>query len=115
LVNLLSKWWTTEYFGCAYDSNNIYSRDDKRAIDILESTTRKVGERYETSLLWKSDNVVLPDNRLMAEKRLHNLESRLDRYPVLKEAYANTVLSDLEKGYARVLSDQRYMPYRKRL
>ena len=39
------------------------SREDLRAEDILEKTTRSVNGHYETGLLWRSENVELPNNR----------------------------------------------------
>jgi hypothetical protein len=84
----------------------VQSRDDKKAMQILESTTRKVGNRYETGLLWKSDDIVLPNNKVMAEKRLESLERRLNRDPDLKVAYEKTFLGDVDKGYARLLSNE---------
>ncbi|XP_053691538.1 uncharacterized protein LOC128740053 [Sabethes cyaneus] len=33
------------------------SAEDKRAREIMERTTKRVGERFETGLLWKSDSI----------------------------------------------------------
>ena len=106
LSNLVKKWWTTESFGCSYDIKHARSAEDERALQILESTTRKVGDRYETGLLWKDSEVKLPSNRPLAEARLESLERRLDRNPELKEAYVKSMQSDIEKGYLKKLSPE---------
>lgn len=48
----VQEWWKTESFGCKYDG--------PRPIQILESTTQKVGDRYVTGLLWKDPTTKLP-------------------------------------------------------
>ena len=62
---LLQEWWTTEAFGTKFDYNQPISQEAKRAIEIMEKSTRKIGSRYETGLLWKNDNVSIPDNKGM--------------------------------------------------
>ena len=104
LSQLVQQWWKTESFGCTHDMSTIDSEEDKRARDILQTSTVKKGDRYETGLLWKTDDVYLPNNTIMAEKRLYSLERRLDRDPTLKDAYEQVLLGDVEKGYARLLS-----------
>ncbi|XP_055542957.1 uncharacterized protein LOC129728539 [Wyeomyia smithii] len=46
------------------------SAEDKRARSILEHTTKRVGNRFETGLLWAKDDVSFPDSYPMALKRL---------------------------------------------
>ena len=42
----------------------VLSREDMRAVDILERTTKLTAdEHYETELLWRRDDVRLPNNR----------------------------------------------------
>ena len=75
-----------------------FSANDRRAENILQSTTTKVGDRYQISLLWKP-NVDLPKNRWVAERQLRTLEQRLQKDPTLKEQYKKTIDDDLAKGY----------------
>ena len=73
----VQEWWKTESFGCKYDGQVSRSVEDHAAIQILESTTQKVGDRYETGLLWKDPTTKLPNNRSVAESHLRSLERRL--------------------------------------
>ncbi|XP_062537861.1 uncharacterized protein LOC134206187 [Armigeres subalbatus] len=66
------------------------SKEEKRARDILEQTTKRVGDRFETGLLWKT------------ERRLEHLERRLEKTPDLYENVKQQVVEYLQKGYAHV-------------
>ena len=46
---------------------------------------------YETGLLWKADDIVLPDNRKLAEKRLESLKRRLQKEPSLEQKYRSVM------------------------
>lgn len=104
---MLRDWWSTESFGTKYEKTVIQSIEDERAQQILEKTTTKVtSNRYETGLLWKKDDVKLPDNKEMATKRLISTERRLKQNPEKAEAYKATIKSYLEKGYAKKLTPE---------
>ena len=57
LQNQVKKFWTTETFGTKYEKAELHSESDKRALSILDKTTKRVAERYETGLLWRDDCV----------------------------------------------------------
>ncbi|XP_055604358.1 uncharacterized protein LOC129752608 [Uranotaenia lowii] len=76
------------------------TEEDNRALAILEKTTKRVGDRFETGLLWAQDDVVLPDSYGMAKRRLECLERRMYRDERLKENLHKQVLEYVAKGYA---------------
>ena len=94
----VQSWWETESFGCKFAAET--SKTSK------PSTTRKVGDRYQTSLLWKDPNPQLPNNHVVAEKQLYSLEKRLAHDPGLARAYRDTISNNLEKGYCKKLSSK---------
>ena len=51
------------------------SREDMRVIHILQKTTRMCGD-YETGLLWRDEELKLPNNRCQAERRLESLKRK---------------------------------------
>jgi len=53
--------------------------DDVRAQQILDDTTVRVGRRYQTGLLWKTDHIMLPSSYEMAYNRLINIEKKMKR------------------------------------
>ena len=78
--------------------------EEKRARNILETSTQHTGERYASGLLWRFDDVMLPDNREAALKRFFAVERR----PVAQKDYANRYVSSIEQyanlGHARLLN-----------
>ena len=100
----LQNWWRTDSFGTKYQLEPPRTREDKRAIEILESTVRYVGDRYEARLLWKEKDVQLCDNRDVAEKRLKSTERTVKRDVVLAEKYSGIIKEYESKGYARKLT-----------
>lgn len=103
-------WWRTDTFGTKYSQGTPRSKEDKRAIKILEETVKNVGNRYEVDLLWKDPVVQLPDNRVMAEKRLESAERRLKRDPSIAEKYKETIDGYVQKGYAQKLDPRTPLP-----
>ena len=75
-------------------------------LESLSKTTRKVDGRYEVGLIWKDSSTALPNNRVVAEKRLELLEKRLEKDPQLQIKYAETIENDLQKGCVKKLEDQ---------
>ncbi|CAG4973044.1 unnamed protein product [Parnassius apollo] len=59
---------------------------EERALNILNKTVRRIpNNRYETALLWRTDNECLPSNRAQVESRLFNIEKKLDKNSELKK------------------------------
>ncbi|GBP85304.1 hypothetical protein EVAR_63643_1 [Eumeta japonica] len=51
---------------------------DKRALDILEKESRRTTDgRFQTGLIWRKEDVDIPNNRNTELSRLHNLEKKL--------------------------------------
>lgn len=111
----LQNWWRTDSFGTKYQHEPPRTREDKRAIAILESSVRHTGDRYEASLLWKKKDVQLCDNREVAEKRLKSTERSVKRDRALAERYSGIIKEYEAKGYARKLTPaEAAMPSSKR-
>jgi len=106
LNEMVKTWWRTESFGCRYGSDERRSKEDELILKSLERTTCKVDGRYQVGLIWKNLNTNLPDNRAVAERRLHLLEKRLESDPELNAKYRQTIDDDLQKGYIKKLSEQ---------
>ncbi|XP_062538577.1 uncharacterized protein LOC134206858 [Armigeres subalbatus] len=76
------------------------SEEDRRAKEILRKTTKRIGDRFETGLLWKNDCSEFPDSYIMAVKRLIGLENRLRKDPELYAKVRTMIADYLVKGYA---------------
>lgn len=75
---------------------------EQRALKLLNDTCRKIDgcNRYEAGLLWRSDDVTMPDNRAQALSRLINLEKKLDRNEEQRKEYGRQVDNLIQAGYA---------------
>ena len=100
LANQLSKWWDIESYASNCDVTG-HSKEEQRAIKTLEQTTRFNGERYEVGLLWREDEVKLPNNFYSAMGQLKSLERRLQKDEALKKRYKETIDTDVNAGYVR--------------
>ncbi|XP_058824875.1 uncharacterized protein LOC131685286 [Topomyia yanbarensis] len=59
------------------------SAEDKKAMEIMERTTKRIGERFQTGLLWKENNQRFPESIQMALRRNLQLERKLMKNPEL--------------------------------
>lgn len=79
------------------------STEDERALKHLEETTNFLSDLglYKTDhLLWKDEEVMLPNNHPLPERRLRNLKRSLDKDSDRAKAYYDTVETYIAKGYA---------------
>lgn len=98
----LEKFWSTDSFGSHRVTDVPQSEEDRRATRMLESGTRQMSKgNYESGMLWKSDTVVLPNNRSQAYKRFISQRRRLAANPVTHRLYCEGMRGDLSKGYSR--------------
>ncbi|XP_065081800.1 uncharacterized protein LOC135704263 [Ochlerotatus camptorhynchus] len=95
----LKKYFSFEEAGIK-STGAVMSEEDKRCARILETTTKRVDERFESGLLWKYDNFEFPDSYPMAVKRLQCLESRMAKDPSLKQNILRQIDEYQQKGYA---------------
>ncbi|XP_065078348.1 uncharacterized protein LOC135701466 [Ochlerotatus camptorhynchus] len=82
------------------------TEDDKRAKHTMQETTQRNGERYETGLWWKHNNVEFPDSYGMAVKRLECLERRMAKDAILRENIMRQLQEYQAKGYAHRASGE---------
>ncbi|XP_048587898.1 uncharacterized protein LOC125571976 [Nematostella vectensis] len=115
LQHQIERFWDLESFGTksvgtdkgspSFISHHL-SREDRKAIDKLEKTITKRDGHYETGLLWRDDDVTLPNNRNEADKRLNSLKRKFSREPGLEEKYRAAMEKYITKGHARKLSPE---------
>ncbi|XP_062538908.1 uncharacterized protein LOC134207201 [Armigeres subalbatus] len=78
------------------------TEEERRAREILERTTKRIGDRYETGLLWKTDDPRFPDSYPMALRRMKQLEKRLDKNPKLRDNVSKQIEEYQQKGYTHL-------------
>ncbi|XP_062714095.1 uncharacterized protein LOC134290888 [Aedes albopictus] len=95
----ITAYFATEEVGARPVAEGL-SKEEQRALQILQQTTIHVGTRYESGLLWRYDHFELPDSYPMAFKRLQCLQRRMNKDPVLKEEIHRQIQEYIRKGYA---------------
>ena len=61
LAEQIKLWWDIESYASRCDVSG-RSKEDEKALQMLEQTTKFDGERYEVGLLWKRNDPFLPNN-----------------------------------------------------
>ena len=81
LAEQIKTWWGIESYASRGDVSG-RSKEDEKALQMLEQNTKFDGERYEVGLLWKRKDPFLPNNYSSALSQMKSLEYRLEKKPV---------------------------------
>ncbi|CAG7825165.1 unnamed protein product, partial [Allacma fusca] len=112
---LMQQQFDTDAFGVRPNLELMKDSDTKQAERLLQETTQLIGSKYETGLLWVSDEMEFNSGYEQAFNRLINLENRLKRAPELSKVYQQKLDEYFQKGYARpvqvVGKRKRYFPH----
>ena len=79
------------------------SLEDRKAVQVMENHSRTDDGKYMINLPWKHDNVVLPDNRQVAKKRLDYLKRRFLKDDEYFSRYKEKMNEYLANNYARIV------------
>ena len=82
----------------------LLTKEEKRAMNILQNKTKLVNNRFEVGMLWKSDDVKLVNNRPLAVTRLLSTEKRLEKVPEIREIYVSKIDDYLKDGHVKELT-----------
>lgn len=104
LHDLVKDFFSLENFGVRPSKVSPESLQTKRARSILECTTTRTDQRYETGLLWRYDTFNFPDSKPMARRRLECLERKMRSDIDLGDNLRQQIQDYVKKGYARKLS-----------
>ena len=82
------------------------SREDKRALEQLEKTTKLADGQYEVGLPWVEDKATIQNNHFSAHSQFCSLERRLEKDESLKQRYEDNIIMELQNGYVRKLEER---------
>lgn len=106
IKEMMSSYFSIDSFGVKVPTEELVSKADERALDIMSKTLKPTEKGYEIGLLWKNDIVELPNSFRTALNRFLLLEKKVDKDQSLKEWYNGKIDEYVEKGYLKKLSPQ---------
>ncbi|XP_055628176.1 uncharacterized protein LOC129769750 [Toxorhynchites rutilus septentrionalis] len=106
LHNTVKRFFALDSIGITKPDKLIISNEDERAWSMMRSIITLENGHYKTGLLWKFDDVRLPDSKSMALRRWQCLERRMTRELELGATLRAKMEDYLRKGYARKLTTE---------
>ena len=106
LEEQMERLWKTDFGDSVLRLEVSPSLEDKRALEIMEKSMKRVDGHYQVALPWRCDPPYLPNNRLMAEKRCALLKKRLEKDKELLEKYRTAMKDYVEKGHAEQVPEE---------
>lgn len=105
--------FTIENFGVAASSVSLESKENDRALKMLERLTIRKGNHFETGLfLWKNEKIKLPYSYGVAKKRLECLERKGSK---VIEVINESMKDYIDKGYVHKLSPAELSEHHERI
>ncbi|XP_053698906.1 uncharacterized protein LOC128745862 [Sabethes cyaneus] len=104
LHETVKQYFTLDSLGIGARQNQLLSKEAEQALIKLRSTTMFFNGRYQVGLLWKYDDMRLPNNQSMALRRHHCLTKRLERDLELSRIVRSKMADYEHKGYIRKLT-----------
>ena len=101
LMQQLERFWRIDNAGVVSDDRVSMSIEDKRALAVMEKSAKLVDGHFQVPLPWKEKLPYLPNNRILAERRLNMLKKRFQQDSELFEKYKATIGDYLNKGHAK--------------
>lgn len=107
LHDLVESYFSMESIGIKRPSKVVESNENARARKIMKATiSQGIDGRYEVGLLWKTNDVSLPNSLPMATRRLRSFENRLRKNPQL-HAEVNKILREYhDVGYLEQIDEE---------
>ena len=102
----MQKWQDMETTASVWDVS-CQSKEAKRALSLLDRTTKHIRERSLSDLLCADDNPDLPKTYYSAYQQFLSMEKRVENDFDLKNAYQPTMGKDLECTSIRELDQDK--------
>lgn len=100
----VKQYFSLECLGITSPTRAIRSNDDARAMALLQQLTHFNNGKFETGLLWRYNDVRMPDSKSIALKRFSSLERRMEKDPEMARVLWEKMADYVSKGYVRKLT-----------
>ena len=98
LTEQMKSWYEMESYGAVKEADP-RSFSDRRAVEILETTTFNDGTRYQVGILWSKDDLHLPNTYYSALVQSKSPKKRLFSDQDFRLKYEKSIKDDVDKGY----------------
>lgn len=102
--------YNSEFNDIVFKEDKPMSIEDRRALTIMEKSVCQVENHYQVALPWRYNSPCLPNNRLLAERRLQLLRTRLKKDEKLRLKYRNVIEDYIVKDHARKIPENEIIP-----
>lgn len=106
IQELLKQQWSFDIRGTLSEYENNPSIEDKHCLEMLNQSIRRVNDKFESGLLWANENVILPESKSTALRRLQCLEKKMDRDKNYGNLYITKMNDYIKKGYLKKLTKE---------
>jgi hypothetical protein len=106
LHDMVTDFFSTENFGVRASMKPVEPKAERRARMLLERNTVEENGRYTTGLLWKYDNIALPESHKTAQQRFLCFEKQMQKNEEFGSLCRTKMRENIQKGYARKLSQK---------
>lgn len=111
LIELIKSSFSLDNVGIKHPIKPLICREDEEALEILRRTTKRVGQRFEAGLLWKTPRKPMPDSRPQAIRRDQQICLKMARDIQFEQAYTERMKYQIEENRLLPLNeDDRQLP-----
>ena len=103
LENMMTRLYNTEYEENLNSTKKGESVEDRDWLKKVERSIKTKDGHYEVGLPLAEDDLHLPSNRMMAERRLECLRAKLMKNKKLAEDYSSYMQDMIDRGYAELV------------
>ena len=86
------------------------SVEDKQFLKIMSDSAQIKDGHYQLELPFKQKNIMMPNNRKLAEQRAESLKSKFKRNKVFHDEYKTFLEAVIAKGHAQLLPQEQLKP-----
>ena len=96
----LERMWKTDFPDAErhHSEKTLPSLNDKEAVKLVEASIVRENNRITVGMPWKTDKDKIPNNKVVAERRLQSLKRKLEGDPDLHAKYTAAINEYLDNG-----------------
>ncbi|XP_028410841.1 uncharacterized protein LOC114533508 [Dendronephthya gigantea] len=106
----LESLWKTDFAGSLVDNKACNSIEDRKALKIMETTLTMVHGHFQVALPWRYNPPYLPNNKVVASRRVFYLKKRLMKDESLRIKYRETMNNYISDGHAEKIPEEELNP-----